>query len=44
MLLTKPYIIDINMTKRCRDPFILSYNEFNYLFIIAEDRLKLTEL
>ena len=44
MLLTKLYIIDIDITKRCRDPFILFYNESNRLFIVAEDRLELTEL
>ena len=44
MLLTKPYIININMTKRYRDPFVLSYNESNYLLIVAEDRLELTKL
>jgi hypothetical protein len=44
MLLTKLYIIDINITKRCRDSFILSYNESNRLLIVAEDCLELTKL
>jgi hypothetical protein len=44
MLLTKPYIINIDITKRYRDSFILFYNESNRLFIIAEDRPELTEL
>jgi hypothetical protein len=44
MLLTKPYIININVTKRCRDSLILSNNKFNCLLIIIEDRLELTEL
>jgi hypothetical protein len=44
MLLTKPHIINIDITKRYRDPFILSYNESNRLLIVAEDRLELTEL
>jgi hypothetical protein len=44
MLLTKLYIVDINMTKRCRDSFVLTYNKSNYLFIVIEDRLELTEL
>jgi hypothetical protein len=44
MLLTKPHIINIDITKRYRDPFVLFYNESNHLFIIAEDRLELTEL
>jgi hypothetical protein len=44
MLLTKPHIVDIDITKRCRDPFVLSYNESNRLFIVAEDRLELTEI
>jgi hypothetical protein len=44
MLLIKPHIININITKRYRDPFILSYNESNYLLIVVEDRLELTEL
>jgi hypothetical protein len=44
MLLTKPYIININIKKRYRDPFVLSYNESNYLFIITEDCLELTKL
>jgi len=39
MLLTQPYIIDINMTKRYRDPFILINNELDRLFIIIKDRL-----
>jgi hypothetical protein len=44
MLLTKPHIININMTKRYRDPFVLTYNKSNRLFIITEDRLELTKL
>jgi hypothetical protein len=44
MLLTKPYVINIDITKRYRDSFILSYNESNYLFIIAKDRPELTKL
>jgi hypothetical protein len=44
MLLIKPHIININIIKRYRDPFVLSYNESNRLFIIAEDRLELTKL
>jgi hypothetical protein len=39
MLLIQLYIININMTKRYKDPFILINNEFNRLFIIIEDRL-----
>jgi len=39
MLLTKPYIIDINITKRYRDPLVLFNDKFNRLFIVAEDRL-----
>jgi translation initiation factor IF-2 len=44
MLLTKLYIININIIKRCKDPFILFYNKSNRLFIIIEDRLELTKL
>jgi hypothetical protein len=44
MLLTKPYIINIDITKRYKDPFVLFYNESNCLFIVVEDRLELTEL
>jgi hypothetical protein len=44
MLLTKPYIININIIKRYRDPFILFYNKSNRLFIVVEDRLELTKL
>jgi hypothetical protein len=44
MLLTKLYIINIDITKHYRDPFILSYNEFNRLFIVVEDCLELTKL
>ena len=44
MLLMKPYIINIDVTKRCRDFLILSNNKSNYLLIIIEDRLELTEL
>jgi hypothetical protein len=44
MLLTKPYIININIIKRYRDSFILTYNKSNRLFIIIEDCLKLTKL
>jgi hypothetical protein len=44
MLLTKPYIINIDITKYYRDPFILFYNESNRLLIIAKDRLELTKL
>ena len=44
MLLTKLYIININITKRYRDSLILSNNKSNYLLIIIKDRLELTEL
>jgi hypothetical protein len=44
MLLTKPYIINIDVTKRYRDSLILSNNKSNHLLIIIEDRLELTEL
>jgi hypothetical protein len=44
MLLIKPYIININMTKPCRDSLILSNNKSNRLLIVIEDRLELTEL
>jgi hypothetical protein len=44
MLLTKPYIIDINVTKHCRDSLILSNNKSNYLLIVTKDCLELTEL
>jgi hypothetical protein len=44
MLLTKPYIININVTKRYRDSLILSNNKSNYLLIIIEDYLELTKL
>jgi len=39
MLLTKPHVININMTKRCRDSLVLSNDKSNRLFIVAEDRL-----
>jgi len=39
MLLTKLYIIDINMTKRYKNSLILFNNKFNRLFIIIKDRL-----
>ena len=44
MLLAQPYIIDIDIAKRYRDPFVLINNEFNRLFIVTEDRLQLTKL
>jgi hypothetical protein len=44
MLLMKLYIVDINVTKRCRDSLILSNNKSNCLLIITEDCLELTEL
>jgi hypothetical protein len=44
MLLTKLYIVNIDITKRYRDPFVLSYNESNRLLIVAKDRLELTKL
>jgi hypothetical protein len=44
MLLTKPYIINIDIIKRYRDSFVLFYNESNRLFIIVEDYLELTKL
>jgi hypothetical protein len=44
MLLTKLYIINIDIMKHYRDPFILTYNKSNRLFIIIEDRLELTKL
>jgi hypothetical protein len=44
MLLTKPYIININVTKRYRDSLILSNNKSNCLLIVTEDYLELTEL
>jgi hypothetical protein len=44
MLLIKPYIINIDVTKRYRDSLILSNNKSNYLLIIIKDRLELTEL
>jgi hypothetical protein len=44
MLLTKPYIININIIKYYRDSLILSNNKSNRLLIIIEDRLELTEL
>jgi hypothetical protein len=39
VLLAQPHIIDIDMTKRCRDPFVLTNNKPNRLFIVTEDRL-----
>jgi hypothetical protein len=44
MLLTKPYIININIIKRYRDSLILSNNKSNRLLIIIKDCLELTEL
>jgi hypothetical protein len=44
MLLIKPYIINIDIIKRYRDSLILFNNKSNYLFIIIEDCLELTEL
>jgi hypothetical protein len=44
MLLTKPYIIDIDVTKHYRDFLILSNNKSNRLLIIIEDHLELTKL
>jgi hypothetical protein len=44
MLLTKLHIINIDITKRYRDLFILFYNKSNRLLIVAEDCLQLTEL
>jgi hypothetical protein len=44
MLLIKLYIININITKRYRDPLILSNNKSNYLLIIIEDYLELIKL
>jgi hypothetical protein len=44
MLLTKPYIINIDIIKHYKDPFVLSYNKSNRLFIVVEDRLELTKL
>jgi hypothetical protein len=44
MLLIKLYIININVIKRYRDSLILSNNKSNYLLIIIEDCLELTEL
>jgi hypothetical protein len=44
MLLTKLYIIDINVTKRYRDSLILSNNKSNRLLIVIKDRLELTKL
>jgi hypothetical protein len=44
MLLTKPYIININIIKRYRDPFVLTYIKSNRLFIITKDYLELTKL
>jgi glycosyltransferase A (GT-A) superfamily protein (DUF2064 family) len=44
MLLTKPHIININMTKRYRDSLILSNNKSNHLLIITKDCPELTEL
>jgi hypothetical protein len=44
MLLTKPYIININVTKRYRDSLILSNNKFNYLLIIIKDYPELIKL
>jgi hypothetical protein len=44
MLLTKPYIINIDIIKRYRDPFVLTYNKSNRLFIVIEDCLELIEL
>ena len=39
MLLAQPYIIDIDIIKRYKDPFVLINNELDHLFIITEDRL-----
>jgi hypothetical protein len=39
MLLTKLYIIDINITKRYKDPLVLFNDKFNRLFIVVKDRL-----
>ena len=39
MLLIQLYIIDIDIAKRYKDPFVLINNEFNRLFIIIKDRL-----
>jgi hypothetical protein len=44
MLLIKLYIINIDVTKRCRDSLILSNNKSNRLLIIIEDCLELTKL
>jgi hypothetical protein len=44
MLLTKPYIIDINVMKRYRDSLILSNNKSNCLLIVIKDCLELTKL
>jgi hypothetical protein len=44
MLLTKLYIININVIKRYRDSLILFNNKSNRLLIITEDRLELTKL
>jgi hypothetical protein len=44
MLLAQPYIIDIDIAKRCKDPFVLTNNEPDRLFIVTEDRPQLTKL
>jgi hypothetical protein len=44
MLLTKPYIVNINVIKRYRDSLILSNNKSNCLLIVIEDHLELTKL
>jgi glycosyltransferase A (GT-A) superfamily protein (DUF2064 family) len=44
MLLTKPHIVDINVTKRYRDSLILSNNKSNRLLIVTEDCPELTKL
>ena len=39
MLLIQLYIIDIDMTKRYKDPFVFINNKPDRLFIIIKDRL-----
>jgi hypothetical protein len=44
ILLIKPYILYITIIELYKDPFIVSYNLFNYLLIIIENSLKLIKV
>ena len=39
MFLIKLYIIDINITKRCKNSLVFFNDKFNRLFIVVKDRL-----